>query len=193
MTARSHQPLQGRPTPTTEQTPQSGPGLAPSGPSAKALRAQRPGAGNSVAAEMLKQQGGGLEEEEGGITTEEPKGEEQSGAPDDGGGGSAGGGGAPGGAAAGGAPGGGRGAGAAGPNPYWAELHAPEYRDPRGFIMSADQPDFGTATRFVNASTGDQRRVAASGLSWGTTTRITGGLYAAALYRMRTAIPGVTV
>jgi hypothetical protein len=47
---------------------------------------------------------------------------------------------------------GGRGAGAAGaPNPYWAELHAPELRDPRGFIMSADQPDFGTATRFVNA------------------------------------------
>ncbi len=58
-------------------------------------------------------------------------------------------------AAAGGAGGGrggrGAGAGAAGaPNPYWAELHAPEVRDPRGFIMSADQPDFGTATRFMN-------------------------------------------
>jgi hypothetical protein len=61
-------------------------------------------------------------------------------------------GGAPGAGGAAGAPGGGRGAGAAAgtPNPYWAELHSPEYRDPRGFIMSADQPDFGTATRFVN-------------------------------------------
>lgn len=32
------------------------------------------------------------------------------------------------------------------------------------------------ATRLVNASTGDHRRVAASGLSLGTTTRITGGI-----------------
>ena len=55
-------------------------------------------------------------------------------------------------AAAGGAGGGrgGRGAGAGAPNPYWTELHSPETRDPRGFIMSADQPDFGTATRFMN-------------------------------------------
>ena len=45
---------------------------------------------------------------------------------------------------------GGRGAGAGAPNPYWTELHSPETRDPRGFIMSADQPDFGTATRFMN-------------------------------------------
>ncbi len=57
---------------------------------------------------------------------------------------------APGGAAP--AAGGGRGAGAGAgaPNPYWTELHSPEMRDPRGFIMSADQPDFGTATRFMN-------------------------------------------
>src|SRR5687768_6642975 len=47
------------------------------------------------------------------------------------------------------APGGGR-AGGGAPNPYWAELHTPETRDPRGFILSADQPDFGTATRFMN-------------------------------------------
>ena len=45
---------------------------------------------------------------------------------------------------------GGRSAGAGAPNPYWTELHSPETRDPRGFIMSADQPDFGTATRFMN-------------------------------------------
>ncbi|MSO50750.1 MAG: peptidase, partial [Acidobacteria bacterium] len=43
-----------------------------------------------------------------------------------------------------------RGAGAGAPNLYWTELHSPETRDPRGFIMSADQPDFGTATRFMN-------------------------------------------
>ncbi|MDA1306738.1 MAG: M14 family metallopeptidase [Acidobacteria bacterium] len=36
-------------------------------------------------------------------------------------------------------------------SPYWADLHAPEHRDPRGFILSVDQPDFGTATRFMNA------------------------------------------
>ncbi len=29
-------------------------------------------------------------------------------------------------------------------------LTAPELRDPRGFIIPADQPDFGTATKFVN-------------------------------------------
>ena len=29
-------------------------------------------------------------------------------------------------------------------------LTTPELRDPRGYIIPADQPDFGTATRFVN-------------------------------------------
>ncbi len=33
---------------------------------------------------------------------------------------------------------------------YWAALHKPEDRDPRGFILPADQPDFATATKFVN-------------------------------------------
>ena len=33
----------------------------------------------------------------------------------------------------------------------WAELRAPELRDPRGFIIPANQPDFPTATKFVNA------------------------------------------
>ena len=36
-------------------------------------------------------------------------------------------------------------------SPYWTELHAPELRDPRAFILTADQPDFGTATKFMNA------------------------------------------
>jgi hypothetical protein len=31
------------------------------------------------------------------------------------------------------------------------ELHAPTWRDPRGYIIPADQPDFLTATKFVNA------------------------------------------
>ncbi len=33
----------------------------------------------------------------------------------------------------------------------WAALHAPGDRDPRAFIIPSDQPDFPTATRFVNA------------------------------------------
>ena len=50
---------------------------------------------------------------------------------------------------------GGRGSGAAS-NPerdakLWAELHRPEFRDPRGFIISANQEDFPTATKFINA------------------------------------------
>ena len=38
-----------------------------------------------------------------------------------------------------------------GDSPLYAGLTAPELRDPRGFIMPSDQPDFGTATQFVNA------------------------------------------
>ena len=33
----------------------------------------------------------------------------------------------------------------------WAELHKPELRDPRGYIIPSDQPDFPTATKFINA------------------------------------------
>jgi hypothetical protein len=46
---------------------------------------------------------------------------------------------------------GGRGAGAAGPDPYQTVLHAPDLRDPRGYIIPSDQPDFLTAIKFVNA------------------------------------------
>ena len=52
-------------------------------------------------------------------------------------------------AALGGRGGGGRGAGA----PvaiYTSVLHDPKMRDPRGFILPSDQPDFLTATKFVN-------------------------------------------
>jgi len=46
--------------------------------------------------------------------------------------------------------------GGPGPNPereaaLWAEIRKPEFRDPRGFIIPADQADFPTATKFINA------------------------------------------
>jgi hypothetical protein len=37
------------------------------------------------------------------------------------------------------------------PVKYWDQLHTPEARDPRGYIIPSDQPDFLTATKFVNA------------------------------------------
>src|SRR3989442_1250460 len=36
------------------------------------------------------------------------------------------------------------------PLKYFALLHDPALRDPRGYILPADQPDFPTATKFVN-------------------------------------------
>ncbi|MBZ5500400.1 MAG: peptidase [Acidobacteriia bacterium] len=52
---------------------------------------------------------------------------------------------------AGGAGGRGGGPAPAGNDPLWGALHRPEDRDPRGFIIPSDQPDFPTATKFVNA------------------------------------------
>jgi hypothetical protein len=67
----------------------------------------------------------------------------------------AGAGGAGGGAAGGGgaaAPGGRGGRGAAVNEPaLWAALRKPEDRDPRAYILPASQPDFPTATKFINA------------------------------------------
>ncbi|MDR1683722.1 MAG: hypothetical protein LBS25_10125 [Candidatus Symbiothrix sp.] len=37
------------------------------------------------------------------------------------------------------------------PTEYWNKLHTPEARDPRGYIVPADQADFLTATKFINA------------------------------------------
>lgn len=34
---------------------------------------------------------------------------------------------------------------------YWDLLRKPEWRDPRGYILTADQPDFPTAVKFINA------------------------------------------
>src|SRR5207244_6726062 len=34
---------------------------------------------------------------------------------------------------------------------YQEILHDPKFRDPRGYIMPSDQPDFPTATRFINS------------------------------------------
>ncbi|HET7565268.1 MAG TPA: peptidase, partial [Gemmatimonadaceae bacterium] len=36
------------------------------------------------------------------------------------------------------------------PSNYFAMLHKPENRDPRGYIIPSDQPDFLSATKFVN-------------------------------------------
>jgi hypothetical protein len=52
---------------------------------------------------------------------------------------------------AGAAGGGGRGGGNANQDALWAALRKPEDRDPRAFIVPAGQPDFPTATRFINA------------------------------------------
>ncbi len=49
-----------------------------------------------------------------------------------------------------GAAGGGGGRGTADPK-YYSAMLTSERRDPRGYIITADQPDFNTATRFVNA------------------------------------------
>ncbi len=37
------------------------------------------------------------------------------------------------------------------PVKYWDQLRSKESRDPRGYIIPSDQPDFPTATKFVNA------------------------------------------
>ena len=42
------------------------------------------------------------------------------------------------------------GRGATLPLKYWEQLHRPDARDPRGYILPPDQPDF-TATRFIQA------------------------------------------
>ncbi len=49
------------------------------------------------------------------------------------------------------APGGGFGVASVPSELYESVLHDPKFRDPRGYIMSADQPDLPTATRFVNS------------------------------------------
>ncbi len=49
------------------------------------------------------------------------------------------------------APGGGRGGRGGSPEDFNRLLRDPAMRDPRGFVLPADQPDFPTATRFVNA------------------------------------------
>jgi hypothetical protein len=54
-------------------------------------------------------------------------------------------------AAGGDAPGGGRGEASVPSELYEKILHDPAHRDPRGYIMPSDQPDFPTATKFVNS------------------------------------------
>jgi hypothetical protein len=49
------------------------------------------------------------------------------------------------------APGGGAGASSVPSDLYEKILHDAQFRDPRGYIMPSDQPDFPTATRFINS------------------------------------------
>ncbi|MGA3189477.1 MAG: M14 metallopeptidase family protein [Bryobacteraceae bacterium] len=49
------------------------------------------------------------------------------------------------------APGGGRGEAPVPSELYETVLHDPKFRDPRGYIMPSDQPDFATATKFINS------------------------------------------
>ncbi|HXT70810.1 MAG TPA: M14 metallopeptidase family protein [Vicinamibacterales bacterium] len=46
---------------------------------------------------------------------------------------------------------GGRGGGGGNETALWAALHRPEDRDPRAYILPSSQPDYATATRFINA------------------------------------------
>jgi hypothetical protein len=48
-------------------------------------------------------------------------------------------------------PGGGRGGSAEADAAAWASLRTPELRDPRGYVIPSDQPDFPTAVKFINA------------------------------------------
>ena len=66
---------------------------------------------------------------------------------------------------------------------YWALLHRPEDRDPRGYILPSDQPDFATATKFVNTLT-------KAGVTWYRATApftVAGKNYPADSYVVKTA------
>lgn len=66
---------------------------------------------------------------------------------------------------------------------YYEMLRRPEWRDPRGYILPADQPDFSTATKFVNALIKAGVTVhQASG-----DFRVNGKLYPAGSYVVKTA------
>ena len=66
---------------------------------------------------------------------------------------------------------------------YQKVLHDPAHRDPRGYIIPSDQPDFATATKFVNAllKTGIQVETATLGF------QVNGKSYPAGSYVVKTA------
>lgn len=68
-------------------------------------------------------------------------------------------------------------------NLYSSVLHDPAHRDPRGYIIPSDQPDFATATEFVNAllKTGITVMQASSAF------QVTGKAYPAGSYVVKTA------
>ena len=65
---------------------------------------------------------------------------------------------------------------------YWAALHKPEDRDARGYILPSDQPDFATATKFVNT-------LIKAGITWQRATgafQVGGKTYPAGSYIVKT-------
>jgi hypothetical protein len=68
---------------------------------------------------------------------------------------------------------------------YEKVLHDPAMRDPRGYIMSSDQPDFPTATRFVNALLKNGLTV----MQASTAFQVAGKSYPAGSYVVKTAQP----
>ena len=69
------------------------------------------------------------------------------------------------------------------PLKYYELLHAPDKRDPRGFIIPSDQPDFLTATKFINVliKTGITIHRATAGFT------VAGKSYPAGSYVVKTA------
>ncbi|MCI0663966.1 MAG: M14 family metallopeptidase [Acidobacteria bacterium] len=69
------------------------------------------------------------------------------------------------------------------PIKFYQSMRTPEKRDARGYILPADQPDFSTATKFVNAliKTGVSVHVAKSGF------QVNGKNYSAGSYIVKTA------
>ena len=65
---------------------------------------------------------------------------------------------------------------------YLALLHRPEWRDARGYVIPADQPDFATATKFVNALLENGIEVQRATASF----RVGGKSYPAGSYVVRT-------
>ena len=71
------------------------------------------------------------------------------------------------------------------PKYYYDVLHAPDKRDPRGYVIPSDQPDFLTATKFVNTL----RHVGVTVLRATSAFTVNGKRYPAGSYVVKSAQP----